>query len=370
MTTTAHDLAVIGGGIIGSAIAWGASRTGADVVLLDEGDVAWRAARGNFGLVWLQGKGVGMPPYMHWSLRAGALWPEFAGLLESASGLETGWRRCGGFHFCMSEDELEQRRRVRERSAADGARISIEILERQQLRGILPRIGEEVAGASFCPDDGHVNPLRLLRALHRALQAGGGRYRPDARVERLAADGNAFRIETRSGKLHARRIVLAAGLGNVALGPQVGLPLPLAPERGQIVVTERLKPFFPYVSNCLQQTAEGTILIGSTHEQGGFDDDTEVRSAGRLVRNALRVFPMLGQVNVVRYWASLRILSPDHLPIYQESEQCPGAFAVTCHSGVTLASVHALELGPALTQGMLPASTRAFSSARFHVPTH
>src|SRR5690606_32672887 len=138
----------------------------------------------------------------------------------------------------------------------------------------------------------------------------------------------------------------------------------------QIVVTERLKPFFPYASSCLQQTAEGTILIGSTHEQGDFDDDTEVRSARRLVRNALRVFPMLGQVNGVRYWSSLRILSPVRLAIYQASEQCPGAFAVTCHSGVTLASVHALELGPALTQGMLPASTRAFSSARFHVPTH
>src|SRR4051794_37614614 len=63
---TLCDLIVIGGGLVGGAIAWGAQARGADVVLLDEGDIAYRATRGNFGLVWVQSKGVGMPPYAQW----------------------------------------------------------------------------------------------------------------------------------------------------------------------------------------------------------------------------------------------------------------------------------------------------------------
>lgn len=62
---SAYDLIVIGGGLVGGAIAWGAASRGASVVVLDEGDVAYRAARGNFGLVWVQSKGAGMPPYAH-----------------------------------------------------------------------------------------------------------------------------------------------------------------------------------------------------------------------------------------------------------------------------------------------------------------
>ncbi len=85
--TPTYDLAVIGGGLVGGAIAWGAARLGASVALIDEGDVAFRAARGNFGLVWVQSKGAGMPPYAHWSRRSAALWPELAAALHEATGI-------------------------------------------------------------------------------------------------------------------------------------------------------------------------------------------------------------------------------------------------------------------------------------------
>ena len=88
----AHDLIVIGGGLLGGAIAWGAARLGASVALLDEGDVAFRAARGNFGLVWVQSKGAGMPPYAHWTRRSSELWPALASALTEQTGLDTGLR--------------------------------------------------------------------------------------------------------------------------------------------------------------------------------------------------------------------------------------------------------------------------------------
>ncbi len=80
------DFAVIGGGMVGAALAYGLARQGAEVVLLDEGDSAFRAARGNFGLIWVQGKGVDMPAYANWTRRSADLWPEFAAELESETG--------------------------------------------------------------------------------------------------------------------------------------------------------------------------------------------------------------------------------------------------------------------------------------------
>lgn len=363
-------LIVVGGGLIGSAIAWGAQRAGAHVLLLDEGDVAHRAARGNFGLVWLQGKGVGVPPYMHWSLRAGEAWPDFARAVEDESGLETGWRRCGGFHFCFSGADMDKRRTLAQRGRADGAAIAIEMVDADTLRRQFPALGPRVAGASWSQADGHVNPLKLMRALQVGLQRQGGVYRAGAAVTSIRPDGSGFRVETRAGTFGAGRVVLAAGLGTVALAAPLGIAMPLAPERGQIVVTERIAPFFPHVSNCLQQTLEGTMLLGSTHEQAGFDDGTQVSAAGGLAAGAIAIFPALARANVVRYWGSLRVMSPDGLPIYEESASHPGLFAVTCHSGVTLASLHGLTLGPALAQGGLPEVLGPFSLERFHARPH
>ncbi|MET3792762.1 NAD(P)/FAD-dependent oxidoreductase [Aquamicrobium terrae] len=363
----AFDLIVVGGGLVGAALAWGAQIAGANVVLLDEGDVAFRAARGNFGLVWLQGKGVGIPPYMHWSLRAGRMWPDFAERLSTAVSFDIGWRQPGGLQFCFSEAEIAKRRDIIARTQADGGDIDISILDRADLRALLPDIGDEVVGASFSSLDGHVSPLYLLRALQLAFQAAGGHYRPGFRVEHINAETGAFRASSQIGSVLGRRIVLAAGLGAAKLAPQMGLSMPVKPERGQIVVTERVKSFLPYATNCVRQSVEGTVLLGSSHEERGFDEGTDVATTAALCRTAARVFPALADATVVRSWGSLRVMTPDGLPIYEESARYPGAFAVTCHSGVTLASVHALEIGPALVQGRLPSHLSSFTSERFDV---
>lgn len=365
-----HDLLVVGGGLIGSAIAWGASRAGADVALLDEGDIAYRAARGNFGLIWLQGKGVGTPPYMHWSLEAGHLWKRFADLLIGQTGIDVGWRQPGGMRFCFSETELEQCRVIAQRTRADGGNIAIEILDRDRLRERVPDIGPAVVGASYSPLDSHVSPLYLLRALQEGLQMQGGTYLPGAGVSALHYKAGTFAAETARGVVYGRRIVIAAGLGSADLAPRLGLSMPVRPERGQIVVTERTKPFFAYVGSGIRQTEEGSFLIGSSHDDAGFSEGTDIDTGARLCASALKTFPQLADVGIVRTWGSLRVMTPDGLPIYEESQLHPGAFAVTCHSGVTLCSVHALVIGPALAAGRLPESVSYFKSDRFNVQTH
>ena len=108
---------------------------------------------------------------------------------------------------------------------------------------MLPDIGPEVVGGSFCPLDGHVNSLRLFRTLHTALNARGATYLPSHRVDDITARGR--RVPAHHGARRDPRGqgVLAAGNANMRLAPMVGLDAPMKPERGQIVVTERLRPF-------------------------------------------------------------------------------------------------------------------------------
>jgi len=79
------------------------------------------------------------------------------------------------------------------------------------------------------------------------------------------------------------------------------------------------------------------------------------------------MLPALRDVRAVRTWSALRVMSPDGFPIYEQSATCPGAFVVTCHSGVTLAAAHALKMAPMIVNGMLDEDMSPFSTRRFHV---
>jgi len=361
------DCIVVGGGLVGSAVAYGVCSAGGTVALLDEGDVAYRASRGNFGQLWVQGKGRGKPPYAELTKAAAVAWAGFAARLEAEGGIDVYYRGTGGFWFGFAPKDVEDRAAMMEDiGAASG--IPYRMVEPAELRKILPRIGDAVVGASFCPLDGDVNPLYALRALHAAIGRRGGRIvngAPALAVE-PAAEGFVARTATQS--ISGRRVVLAAGLGNPALGRPLGLDIPVSPLRGQILVTERVEPFLPVCTNKLRQTPEGTVMFGSTEEEAGFDDGTTHAAMVKLARRGIETFPMLAQARLVRHWAALRIMTPDGLPIYQESLSHPGAFVVTCHSGVTLVPVHARVVGPwVLGRQDIPAllDHPVFSASRF-----
>ena len=123
-------------------------------------------------------------------------------------------------------------------------------------------------------------------------------------------------------KLTARdKLVLAAGLGNRELGAQIGLNVPVQPVRGQIIVTERVKPLLPLPTLKMRQTVEGTFMIGESREEGGFDDATRSAVITQIADRAVRSFPFLRNVRAVRTWAALRVMSPDGLPIYDAVER-------------------------------------------------
>jgi glycine/D-amino acid oxidase-like deaminating enzyme len=245
-----------------------------------------------------------------------------------------------------------------------------EVHDNARIARAMPALGPEVVGGIFCPLDGHVNSLRLFRALHAAATARGAAYLPDHPVRDIAAlSGGGFRVDTTQGPIEAARIVLAAGLGNAALAPMVGLAAPVRPQRGQVMVTEKTAPFLHHPMATLRQTDEGGVMIGDSKEEAPEDEAVGPGVLAAMARRAISMFPLLGGLNIVRSWGALRVMSPDGFPIYDQSETAPGAFIVTCHSGVTLAAAHSDVLAPMIARGALDTSVAAFSARRFDVPS-
>ncbi|HYC38529.1 MAG TPA: FAD-dependent oxidoreductase [Usitatibacter sp.] len=365
----ACDVAVVGGGVVGSAIALGLAERGQRVVVCDEGDRALRAARVNFGLVWVQSKGHGLPAYMRWTRRSADLWPAFAERLKALTGVDVEYRKPGGLVYALGEAGFEEQRQRMLALKAQADIYDTQMIERAALERLMPdvRFGPEVTGASYCPHDGHANPLLVLRALHAGLAALGARHRPDAPVQSMEFVAGGFRLHTAAGILEARRVVLAAGHGTTGLAGQLGLPAPIRAERGQILVTERLRRFITLPASGIRQTEDGTVMIGSSKENTGFDDRTTVAVGGRMAARALRIIPELANARLTRTWGGIRVLTPDNHPVYAESPRHPGAFVAICHSGVTLAAVHANDAAQAIVEGRLPASMEDFHSRRFDV---
>ena len=360
------DLAIVGGGLVGAALAFGLRESGLRIAILDEGDRAHRASRGNFGLIWVQGKGLGMPAYGNWTQSSAHLWPKLASDLAQSSGIDVALSQPGGVHLCLSRRELDARAaKVGALLAQDGfERYRLDILDREALARRLPGLGPDVVGGSWSDLDGHCNPLRLLDALHAASARAGIAYRPGTAVRTLAPHRGAFALDTPTGMIHADRVVLAAGLGNARLAPMVGLRAPVTPNQGQVLALERVQPFLPIPVETLRQTDEGTVLVGDAQRDAGFDESLSTDVLATMAARAVRMFPALAGVRVTRAWAALRIMTPDGFPVYASRA---GAYVVTCHSGVTLAAVHAYRLAPVIASGAWPAELDVYGAERFDV---
>jgi glycine/D-amino acid oxidase-like deaminating enzyme len=359
------EFIVIGGGLVGVAIAFGLQHRNVQTHLLDEGDNTFRAARGNFGLIWTQSKGINIPAYAKWTWASAEGWAALNADLSAQIGARLEYHRPGGIEICLSASEMEIKHKKMELLQSHAEHIEFRMLERNALGNMLPGLGPDVAGGCLSPGDGHVNPLALLRALHAGFQAMGGTISSGEAVQSVDQMSTGFRVRTKDHSFDCGRVVVAAGLGTPKLAEMVGLNINVRPQRGQNLITERMKPFLSMPLSGIRQTGEGGVQLGDSKEEVGFDDSVTPSTMADISARAVKIFPHLRHARIVRAWGALRVMSPDGAPIYAQSKTCPGAFAAVCHSGVTLAAAHANILAPAIATDQLPSGVAELGPERF-----
>ena len=304
------DLAVVGGGPIGLAIALRAQQRGASVVVLDGGgDGAWRHAAGMLAPVTEAHPGE--DPLVRMSLDAHALWPAFAGEL----GLPL--NRAGTLAVARDRDDAEALDRLHAHRTRLG--LAGERLLPSKARRLEPALAPTVRLALDAPTDWSVDPVDLVSAL---------RARVPVRQEKV----------TRLADVQAGRVVLAAGVWSSRL-----LDLPLRPVRGQVVrlrgprlVDRTIRTLDTY----LVPRGDGRYVLGATMEERGWETAPTAGGVFELIRDMSEVVPGILEFDVERVSVGLRPATPDNLPLLVERD---GVLVATGHfrNGILLAPLTA-----------------------------
>jgi sarcosine oxidase, subunit beta len=373
------DVAVIGGGLAGCALAYYLARSGVDVVVLERGELNREASGTNSGSFHFQiaihqltGSDLGpdrdrLLADVRLHAAAAAVWSG----LEAELGADLGVHVTGGLMVAETAEELAIL--VAKQQIEKDAGLETEVLTGAALRDFAPFLAEDLTGGTYCAREGHANPLLAAPAFAaRAIEAGA-RIRTHAAVTSIAdADGPGalrFKLVTAAGPIEACRVVNAAGAWAGDVAAMTGFTLPLRAEGLHVNVTEPREPMLtPMVQHIgrrltLKQTSNGTFIIG-----GGWPARPEAAQERYSVRwpsaagnaaIALRVMPALADVRVTHMWAGVWASSDDFNPIIGEFGHRPGLFACIAPTGFTL--------GPIVTRML--AESMAKSSAGRSAPS-
>ncbi len=372
-------IVIAGGGIIGLSLAWQLARQGVEVVVLDQGRPGREASWAGAGIVPAARATGDDPPEQRLAALSYGLHHQWAALLRQETGIDTGFRTCGGLYVATEEDQLPPLRQWYQECRRQGLEAQwLDAPELAQAQPALATRGQEgglVLAAVFVPEDVQLrNPWHLQALLSACLSLGvqvhGGT--PLVDVEELS--GGVVRAVTPAGTWEADRLCLCTGAWSGLLASRLGFRLPVEPIRGQIVLLRLSKREFEPVINLgpryLVPRADGRVLVGSTEERAGFDKRTTSQAVRQLLQMATQLVPVLGQAEVERCWAGLRPCPPDRLPCLGRLPGWEQVYVATGHfrGGVTLspgtAQVMAelmlgrpvaVELGPFAPERFAPA---------------
>jgi glycine/D-amino acid oxidase-like deaminating enzyme len=330
------DVVVIGGGVIGIAVAYYLAKAGTSVTVVERRGVGQEASGANVGLVTLfSGHSFEEPdPGPVYELtRASA---DAYTTLGGEVGVDIEYERDGGVVFAETEEKLGIIRRAFEGYRRHG--VPVEWLDPRGVLDCEPAFySDRVLGGVFCPLNGQINPLMLCRALARGARRHGVTLLLGTTVEGITCDGGRVSaVRTTAGDIGCEFVVNAAGAWAGEVGAMVGVKVPVIPARGQIMLTEAVPPFIRRVVSgaepSARQTRRGNVIIGSTVEDAGFDKTVTTDTIAEFAHGVLAHFPRLRGLSVIRSWAGLRPASPDHKPIIELMEEPAGFCLAAGHS--------------------------------------
>ncbi|HVF80067.1 MAG TPA: glycine oxidase ThiO, partial [Solirubrobacteraceae bacterium] len=381
--TAASDVAVIGGGIIGLAIAWRAAQRGLSVCVLELGALGAGASHVAAGMLApVTEADPGELALLELGLRSARAWPAFAEELAQAAGADPGLRHSGALVVARDRDEAE----ALERELALRIELGLDVqrLLPSAARRLEPALAPTVRLALDVPGDHSVDPRAVVLALAEAARRAGVTLRTGTSVERIAQrrgrTGRPGRIG-RTGRVagvviaggevvRADRVVVAAGAWTGAIG---GLPrIPLRPVKGQILrlrdpagpgLLERIVRF---EGGYLVPRGDGRYVLGATMEERGFDTTVTAGGLYELLRDAGELVPGVHELVIEEMTAGLRPATPDNAPLLGPAAELDGLHWAAGHhrNGILLAPVSADIVADGL-EGVGPGVAPDFAAARF-----
>jgi glycine oxidase len=373
------DVVVVGGGVIGLAVAWRAQQHGLSVVVLERARAGAGTSHVAAGMLAPVAEVTpGEEPLLELGLRSAARYPALLDELAQAAGLERaqlGDIRCGTLLVARDGDEAEALEReliLRERYG-----LAVQRLRASEARRREPGLAPALRLALDVPDDHAIDPRALTAALHRAVVRGGGEVREGAAVAAVAIeDDTVDGVRLADGSLLAAdQVVIAAGVWSAQLD---GIPerarVPVRPVKGQIMrlhdpagpglLTRVIRMGPSYVV----PRGDGRYVVGATSEERGFDVTVTAGGAFELLRDASELVPGVREWVLDEFQAGLRPGTPDNLPAIGPGDVSGLHWAVGHRrGGVLLAPVTADLVAAGLAGRPADPSAAPFAPQRFAV---
>src|SRR4249920_1511419 len=344
-----YDVAIVGAGIVGACCAFFSVRRGMSVIVLDRGGLVAGTTGSGEGNILVSDKRPG--PELDLALLSTRLWRELAAELSDEFG-DFELEEKGGLVVAGADGDLAALLELAAGQSAAGVRHVA--VDAAGLPDLEPHINRDLAGGVFSPGDLQVQPAVAAAAILAAARTAGARlslHEPVLGAD-VDPDERVIRVETPHQHIRARQVVNAAGPWAANVPGLAGFTMPVSPRRGYILVTEpvgELVRHKVYTANYVDQVASddagmrvatvvegtpaGTILIGSTRDRVGFNRAIELDALRSLASGAVRLFPVLRDVRVIRAYHGFRPFSPDHLPLIGADPTVPGLFHAHGHEG-------------------------------------
>jgi glycine/D-amino acid oxidase-like deaminating enzyme len=348
------DIVIIGGGVIGTSIAYYLSKQGIKPILLEKDDLASGSSGACDIDIILQSKNPGI--HLQLAMESAKMYETLSDELD----FDIEYKTTGGMILIENEEQLKVMKDFVKRQKAIG--LNVELLDLKEASKIQPGLSPHLVGSTYSPQDAHVNPIRLCHAFAKATKRLDAEVYLNTRVSDIRLEkGKVKSVITNKGEIQTKTIINATGVYAPMIGEMVGISLPIKPRRGQIIVTEPVPKMVMADVLCakyivakynpkilegsdnpetrlgvglsLSQTHDGQILIGATREFVGYNRSTTHEALRAILKNATRLVPALKSIHAIRSFAGLRPYTPDGLPLLGQVEGIQGFIMAAGHEG-------------------------------------
>lgn len=343
------DVVIIGAGIMGCATAYHLAKEGQKVIVLEASDnIGNGGSSRNGGGVRQSGRDPRELPLVMYGIKN--IWPN----LKEELDVDVEYYQEGNLRLGKTETHIKTLQGLTDRAVACG--LDVRMIDGAEAKEICPYLSDVVMGASWCPTDGHANPLLATMAYYRKARQLGARFITGEKVlEIRKIKGAARQVVTENDIYEGGKIIVAAGFDSRPILNSVGIDVPMQPVLLETLVTEAVEPLFYQMLGTAaadfygHQSTHGSFVFGlnsglEPYAKPGKPVSSSL-AASAACRGIMSYFPVLSNVKIVRTWAGWMDSCADHVPVISNVEEVPGLIAACGFSG------HGFGIAP--TVGML-----------------
>lgn len=328
------DVIVIGGGVIGSSVAYELSLRGISTLVLEKHSIASEASSAAAGMLAAQGEFIEEAPLFDLARKSRAMFPQVVQSIKEITGLDVGFVDRGLLRIANNNQDIQRYREQAERQHHHG--LSAEWLSTEQALELEPFLSSSIKGALFIEGDSQVIAPQLTKAYARGAISLGAQFFEFTEVEELLYEhGQMIGVRVQDEVILCSKVVVASSIWSPRLLRLAGYDLPLSPVKGECVSVKLTKSFIQrtiYTDGCyLVPKANGELIIGATVKPRITNKGVTLGGISSLIHAAEQLVPSIRESEWISAWSGIRPITPTGLPYMGEHPEIDGLFIATGH---------------------------------------